>query len=169
MPGPFRAPNTRRRSCQRRRRSSHTWTSPLPAPFPVNSEPPPAIPTPAATHQHPSAPDTPAAGLSNAGGAAVTRERLPCPPRPQYAEPPPAIPTPAATHQHPSPPETPAADLANAGGGAVTRGRLPCPPPPHTRTATAGNTDTGGTTPVPRPARHARRRFFHRRRRSRNN
>jgi len=128
---PFRAPNTRRRSCQRRRQSRHTWTSPLPARPPVNAEPPPATPAQAATHQHPCPPGTPAAGLANAGGGAGTLGRRPCPPPYLQAEPPPAIPAQSATKQHPFPPDTPAASLVNAGGGAGTRGRPPCPPPPQ--------------------------------------
>jgi len=49
---------------------------------PQHSEPPPAIQTPAATHQRPSPPDTPAACLAIAGGGAVARARLSFPPPP---------------------------------------------------------------------------------------
>ena len=97
---------------------------------PKHAEAPMPIPTPAATHQHPSPPDTRAACLFNAGGGAGTRRSLFCtPPTPKHAEPPPAIPTPVATHQHPSPPDTRAACLSNAGGGAGTIRSLSCTPP----------------------------------------
>jgi len=68
-------------------------------PPPTLAQPPPAIPTPAATHQSPSPPDTPAAGPVNAGGGARTSRSLPCtPPPPTHAQPPPAIPPQAAPH-----------------------------------------------------------------------
>ena len=115
--------------------------------------PPPAISTPAATHQHPSSPDTPAAGLANAAGEAVTGARLPFPP----------------------PPPTCRATAGNTVAGGETPGPLPAqlarrracqrrrrssnrwnppfPAPPPTRRAAAGNIDAGGDTPAPLPAR----------------
>jgi len=100
-PLPATPPNTqsRRRPCRRRRRHTSAASYPtrlppvLPTPAaerkhvhaslarcsPQHAETPPAMQTPAATHQRPSPPDTPAAGLSNAGGGAQARARVPCP------------------------------------------------------------------------------------------
>ena len=103
MPAPLRASNTRRRSRQRPRLATNMSSSPLPTPPPVNAEPPPAMPkpaatrpakwwlpavqTPAAAHPLPFSPHTRAAGFTNAENREVTDGRPPCPP----------LPTPCAT------------------------------------------------------------------------
>jgi len=152
----------------------HQHTEPPPAiPMPTATRPAkwplPPVKTPAETHQRPSPPDTPGAGLANSGGGPVTASWFLC-----SSPPPIRIAASGHTDAGGNPPRPMPAPCMRRRSCRHRRrniksGRHPCPPPPPTRTAAAGHTDAsgssprqkaaagctkaGGITPAPRPLR----------------
>jgi len=166
-------PSTRRRSCRRRRRRRNNGTPPSPARPPKNAEPPPAIPTPAATrpakwpppaaqlpaatHQRPSRPDTLAAGLGTFGGGPVAASCVPCPPatphtqcrRRRYRLRRQSSPSHARPTRVPPVMPTPAAGKAHGVVDPVHNSPRHAGPPPRRRTPAQTATSSPGPTRPP--------------------
>jgi len=129
--------------------------------------PPPAISKPAATHQHPSPPDTPAAGLANAGGGAVTGGPLPCTPPPPTRRAAAGRTDPGGDTPAPLPAQHARRRACKPRRRSSNRCAPPLPAPPPTRRAAAGNTDASGNQPRPMVALNTRRQSCQHRWRSR--